>query len=209
MESRNVTVINSLTQSRVVLPSSTATTLGELKAELEAAGMSVGDMLFVEGVSHTTMVDNNSILPSNIPYTNPQTGEQITTNDLVFMVTEQYKKTKSGAPRATIYAIIKDNDALKKFIKDTFSTDYTHISTEDLESLIEQFSDIVEEDDEEDVVVDTEEVALEEKIKDLTEAFVNELVGLLTEKASCDKLKNEPKSAYSDEEINNLFQNMQ
>lgn len=208
MESRNITVINSLTQSRVVLPASTATTLGELKAELAEAGMVVSDLLFVEGVSHTTMVDNNSILPTNIPYTNPQTGEQIVTNDLVFMVTEQYKKTKSGASRVDLYAVIKGNDALKSFIKDSYFTDYTHVPTEYLESLIEQFSEQVNTTDE-DCSCDSCECTLEDKIKELTENFVESLVKLLTSGATCDCHKDEPKSAFSDEEIDSFFEGVE
>ena len=65
-------------------------------------------MVFYEGVSKTELINNNSVLPSNIPYR----GQ--TTNELVFMLTNPNKKIKSGAMnRKEIYALIKKHNLQK------------------------------------------------------------------------------------------------
>lgn len=102
METRKITVINSKTQSQKVIENSTATTLGELKAEMRQLGIDYSGMAFMEGHIRAELKDDASILPTNIPYK----GQIV--NDLTFLLTAPEKKIKSGAmSRAELIAEAK------------------------------------------------------------------------------------------------------
>ena len=97
METRKITVVSTREQKRSTIMSA-ATTLGELKADLNNAGINYSDMTFYEGLTKTELVNDESLLPTNVPYKG-----QIT-NELVFMLTNMNKKIKSGAmTRAEAY----------------------------------------------------------------------------------------------------------
>lgn len=121
METRKITIINSRTQSQSVI-NSNATTLGELKQELSANNIDYSDMTFFEGHMRAELIDDNSALPTNIPY------KGRTVNDLVFMLTSPNKKIKSGADtlsRKELYNIIQEKgyaDAIKKEYGRNFTT---------------------------------------------------------------------------------------
>lgn len=91
METRNVRIINNRAQNQTVIENSTATTLGELKAEMRAHNIDYTGMTFYEGHMRVELKDDASILPTNIPY------KGTVTNDLVFLLTAPEKKIKSGA----------------------------------------------------------------------------------------------------------------
>lgn len=102
METRKIIVINSKTQSQKVIENSTATTLGELKAEMRQLGIDYNGMAFMEGHIRAELKDDASILPTNIPYK----GQVV--NDLTFLLTAPEKKIKSGAmSRAELIAEAK------------------------------------------------------------------------------------------------------
>ena len=131
METRKVTVINSKTQSQKVIENSTATTLGELKAEMRAAGIDYDGMTFYEGHLRAELKDDASPLPTNIPY------KGTTVNDLVFMLTTPEKKVRSGAmSRAEAYAKVKEL-GLQDECKKKFGKNFTQCSTDSLVSLVE------------------------------------------------------------------------
>jgi hypothetical protein len=126
---RKVTFIDSKSQSQKVINNSTATTLGELKAEMTAAGIDYTDMSFYEGHIRAELLDDNSILPTDIPYK----GQVV--NDLVFMLSTTNKKIKSGADRAEVYQMIKSMN-LQDEVKRVFNRNYTQVPTNNLLALI-------------------------------------------------------------------------
>lgn len=91
METRKVTIINNKAQNQSVIEASSATTLGELKAEMREAGITFDGMTFYEGHMRAELKDDAAPLPTNIPYK----GQVV--NDLVFLLTAPEKKIKSGA----------------------------------------------------------------------------------------------------------------
>lgn len=134
METRKVTIINSKTQSQMVIQDSKATTLGELKQEMRERGIDYTGMTFFEGHMRAELKDDAAPLPTNIPYK----GQVV--NDLTFMLTTPEKKVKSGAmSRAEAYAEIKKR-GLQGACVDKFGKNFTQCSTADLISLIEKNS---------------------------------------------------------------------
>ena len=129
---RKVTFIDSKSQSQKVINNSTATTLGELKAEMRTAGIDYTDMSFYEGHIRAELLDDNSILPTDIPYK----GQIV--NDLVFMLSTTNKKIKSGVDRAEVYGMIKGMN-LQDEVKRIFNRNYTQVPTNDLLALVSRF----------------------------------------------------------------------
>lgn len=137
MEKRKIIVVSSATQSQAAFESD-ATTLGELKRELDTRGIDYAGMTFLEGHSKLEMNLDEAVLPTNIPY------KGTTTNDLVFLLTTPQKKIKSGsANRIEVYGFIRDND-LADIIKKHFGKNFTNISTENLIEFLKSLSDKAE-----------------------------------------------------------------
>lgn len=130
METRKITVINSKTQKKSVI-NSAATTLGELKTDLTAAGIDYSDMTFFEGLTKTELKNDASLLPKDVEY------KGNITNDLVFMLTNMDKKIKSGADmtRKEIYEYIKQHD-LEGAVKVFYGCNYTNVNNNALKALI-------------------------------------------------------------------------
>ena len=129
---RKIIVVSSATQSQTAFESE-ATTLGELKQELNARNVDYNGMTFLEGHSKLEMSLDDAILPSNIPY------KGTTTNDLVFLLTTPQKKIRSGVDRIHLYGVIKDN-GLAEAIKEKFGRNYTNVSTDDLAEFLRLIS---------------------------------------------------------------------
>lgn len=130
MEPRKVTIIDNRSQSQNVINNSTATTIGELKEEMNRAGIVYEGMTFYEGHIRAELKDDASILPTNISYK----GQIV--NDLIFLLTTPDKKIKSGTiTRAEIYAIIKDKGLQDQCIA-KFGKNFTQCSTVDLMGLL-------------------------------------------------------------------------
>lgn len=127
MEARNIKVILTRSQQSVVIKSA-ATTLKELKADLDKAHIDYSGMTFHEGLSHTDMRDDNAVLPTNLPWKG-----QIT-NNLVFMLSEPRKKIRNGAvaSRSEVYAFIKKNNLGDAFAAKYNVKNYTNGKTADL-----------------------------------------------------------------------------
>lgn len=128
MEKRTITIANTRTQTRERFESE-ATTLGELKKELDDRNIDYYGMSFTEGLSKTVLIDDDSVLPSNLMYRGQRT------NDLVILLTNTEKKISSGIDRNGIYVVIKTNN-LQDRIREAFGKNYTNISTPDLEEFI-------------------------------------------------------------------------
>lgn len=128
METRKITIISTKNHSTKVI-NSAATTLGELKTDLNNAGIDYADCTFFEGLTKTELKNDNSLLPHDVPY------KGTTTNNLVFMITNASKKIKSGADRKAIIAEIKSKN-LTELVKKTYGKNYTNCKTEDLEKIL-------------------------------------------------------------------------
>lgn len=128
METRKITIISTKNHSTKVI-NSAATTLGELKTDLNNAGIGYADCTFFEGLTKTELKNDNSLLPHDVPY------KGTTTNNLVFMITNASKKIKSGADRKTIIAEIKSKN-LTELVKKIYGKNYTNCKTEDLEKIL-------------------------------------------------------------------------
>ena len=128
METRKITIISTKNHSTKVI-NSAATTLGELKTDLDNAGIGYTDCTFFEGLTKTELKNNDAILPHDVPY------KGTITNNLVFMITNASKKIKSGADRKSIITEIKAKN-LTEVVKKTYGKNYTNCKTEDLERIL-------------------------------------------------------------------------
>ena len=128
METRKITIISTKNHSTKVI-NSAATTLAELKADLNNAGISYTDCTFFEGLTKIELKNDAAILPHDVPY------KGTTTNNLVFMITNASKKIRSGADRKSIIAEIKAKN-LTEVVKKTYGKNYTNCKTEDLEKIL-------------------------------------------------------------------------
>ena len=128
---RKVTIINNKTQKQSVIQASSATNLGELKAEMRELGINYEGMTFFEGHMRAELKDDAAPLPTNIPYK----GQIV--NDLTFLLTAPEKKIKSGAmTRSEAYDAIKAN-GLQAACVVKFGKNFTMCKTQDLIDLIE------------------------------------------------------------------------
>lgn len=131
METRKVTIINNKTQKQSIIQASSATNLGELKAEMRELGINYEGMTFFEGHMRAELRDDAAPLPTNIPYK----GQIV--NDLTFLLTAPEKKIKSGAmTRSEAYDAIKAN-GLQTACVVKFGKNFTMCKTQDLIDLIE------------------------------------------------------------------------
>lgn len=143
-EQFSVRVINTKNQSRTTI-TSTATTLGELKRELDAAGVDYYGMTFMEGATKVELKDDSSILPTNVPVKKNGTPTGETTNNLAFFLTAPDKKIASGAvsDRKEAYAFMKANpDVATKFTEKN-GRNYTNASTASLLEFINKPEKVV------------------------------------------------------------------
>lgn len=131
MEARKITIVQTKNQKKSVIMSS-ATTLAELKNDLRANGIDYDGMTFFEGTSKVELINNDSVLPHDVPY------KGTVTNELVFMLTNTNKKIRSGAiSRAEAYSKIKSM-GLGELCKEKYGKNFTQCSTNDLIALIEE-----------------------------------------------------------------------
>ena len=127
---REILIANTKTQKRSKITTS-ATTLGELKADLRAAGIDFQNMTFTEGISKTQLLSDDTQLPQNVIYKGQPTYNR------VFLLTNTKKNIASGAlSRQEIKDIIKRNN-LQEAIKNKFGRNYTQVSNKDLELFID------------------------------------------------------------------------
>lgn len=210
MEYRNITVVDSASNNKVTI-NTNATTFGELKQAVIAAGVSIEGKDWLEGITKTIPVEDNSLLPQNVQYKGQAT------NSLVYMLTNTGKNIKSGVlSRKECYEYIKNND-LSKDIKKQSGRNYTNLSTDSLNALIE---DVVSIDSEKKVEKTSE---LETKYKDLLKAlsplmyfmissigFLEDLVKVADDiiKDTKDNFNNIPKNIkFTSKDIENMFNN--
>lgn len=122
---REILIANTKTQKRSKVTTS-ATTLGELKADLRAAGIDYNGMTFTEGITKTQLLDDATQLPQNVMYKGQPT------NNLVILLTNTKKNIASGTmSRKEVYQAIKDNN-LQDAVKEEFGRNFTQVPTSDL-----------------------------------------------------------------------------
>lgn len=137
METRKITVIETKNSKKTIIETA-ATTLGELKRDFSEYGIDYSDMTFFEGLTKTELINNDSILPSNVMYK----GE--VTNNLTIMLTNSNKKIKSGAlsettPRSVVYSHIQ-NMGLQNQCITRYGRNYTQVPTASLITLINDYN---------------------------------------------------------------------
>ena len=191
MEARDITIVLTSNQSKYVV-NTDATTLGELKAALREQQIPYEGMTFYEGLSHSELLTDESILPHDIRY-----KDEIT-NNLVFMLTTPNKKIRSGADevRKALYDSIKELN-LQQAVVDRYGHNFTQCKNSELLEIIEENTP-----------------AHDAVCPNVVEA-VDVLVGFLEEGATITPtqaktvrniLKGEKESApYSDKEIDEMF----
>lgn len=134
MEARNITIVSTQNQNKYVV-NTDATTLRELKAALDAQNINYSGMTFYEGLSHTELLTDDSVLPHDVPY------KGAVTNELVFMLTVPNKKIRSGAnlseAREALYAAVEEL-GLKDACVSTYGKNFTQCKNSELMSLIEE-----------------------------------------------------------------------
>ena len=76
METRKITIVSTKNQTKKVIMSS-ATTLAELKADLRQNNIDYEDMTFFEGTSKVELKNDASVLPHDVPYKGTITNELV------------------------------------------------------------------------------------------------------------------------------------
>lgn len=129
-QERTIIVSSSRAQRKYAIQSK-ATTLGEFKDECREAGIDYSGLTFVEAISNTELLNDNSLLPREVTFKGKKT------NNLVFSLTAPRKNIGSGAmSRKEAYAKIKEL-GLQQDCIDQFGDNYTRVSTENLIKMIE------------------------------------------------------------------------
>lgn len=129
-QERTIIVSSSRAQRKYQIQSK-ATTLEEFKAECREAGIDYSGLTFVEAISNTELLNDNSLLPKEVTFKGKKT------NNLVFSLTAPRKNIGSGAmSRKEAYAKIKEL-GLQQDCIDQFGDNYTRVSTENLVKMIE------------------------------------------------------------------------
>lgn len=199
MEARNITIVSTQNQNKYVV-NTDATTLAELKSALSAQGIPYSGMTFYEGLSHTELLTDESVLPHDVPY------KGAVTNELVFMLTTPNKKIKSGVSlpetRQALYETIEEL-GLRDACIATYGKNFTQCKNSELMSLIEE---------------NQEAVANAQPTSNLEKAFRLLVDVLHTECCICtedadtllhvldgEEVEEPYKGIYSDEELDNMF----
>lgn len=207
MESRKITIVLSSTQDKKTIMSN-ATTLGELKRDLDENQISYTGMTFYEGLTKTELKNDESILPTNVPYRGN------VTNELVFMLSVPNKKINSGASdRPELIKYLRDNNLTEELKKKT-GKNYTITSTDDLRAFVANHqktsskkASVAAAPKKEEKVADSSSV--EQRLESLEKRVA------LLENQDC-KCEEQPtpkkeiiESSYDDGDIDNMFADMQ
>lgn len=124
MEQRKIIIVDS-SSNRKVTVNTDATNFGELKRAARAAGINYEGKDWLEGLTKTSPVSDDSLLPVNVNY------RGTVTNNLVYMLTNTNKRIRSGMNRQEAYAEIK-RLGLADGVKKKFGRNFTQVGTNDL-----------------------------------------------------------------------------
>lgn len=128
MEQRKIIIVDS-SSNRKVTVNTDATSFGELKRAARAAGINYEGKDWLEGLTKTSPVSDDSLLPVNVNY------KGTVTNNLVYMLTNTNKRIRSGMNRQEAYAEIKKL-GLAEDVKKKFGRNFTQVGTNDLIAFI-------------------------------------------------------------------------
>lgn len=156
MNNREIVIACTASQKRFKL-NTAASTLAELKTELDAQGVTYAGMTFTEILTNTQLMADNSIIPEFVT----MNGEN---KSPIIVLTNTRKKIESGASRSELYDAIKDNN-LQQACIDNFGKNFTQCSSSQLQELLDSV-EFIDEDDS----CDKEEVPVAESVT-LAEAY--------------------------------------
>lgn len=129
---KTFTIISSKEQKKYVIDTE-ATTMAELTAAMDAAGIDYNNMTLYEGLTKSEFNPTNAeaILPHDVPYKGK------VTNDLVFMLTKSQKKIESGNDMSytEMRSYIKEKGLTEDF-KKAYGKNYTQGSTSEFKEFI-------------------------------------------------------------------------
>jgi len=128
---KTITIVSSREQKKYVIETE-ASTMAELTAAMDEAGINYSGMTLYEGLTKAEYnpTKGDAILPHDVPY------KGTVTNDLVFMLTAPQKKIKSGGMSySEMKAYIKDNGLADKFAAQ-YGKNYTQGKTSEFEAFI-------------------------------------------------------------------------
>ena len=199
MEARNITIVTTQNQNKYVV-NTDATTLRELKSALAAHDISYDGMTFYEGLSHTELLTDDSVLPHDVPY------KGNITNELVFMLTTPNKKIKSGAvlpeTRQALYDTLEEM-GLKEEVANRYGKNFTQCKNSELMAVIEDAQKSVFADEDSTKAALRLLIDILEDDAILFEEDVNKLRNIL-DGVSAEDAGN--KSPYSEDDINTMFE---
>lgn len=199
MEARNITIVTTQNQNKYVV-NTDATTLRELKSALAAHDISYDGMTFYEGLSHTELLTDDSVLPHDVPY------KGNITNELVFMLTTPNKKIKSGAvlpeTRQALYDTLEEM-GLKDEVANRYGKNFTQCKNSELMAVIEDAQKSVFADEDSTKAALRLLIDILEDDAILFEEDVNKLRNILDGVPAEDTGN---KSPYSEDDINTMFE---
>lgn len=130
---RQITIYESAQNGKItVLNDVEVNTLGELKQLLDTKGISYNDMEFIEGVTNTKLLGNDSKLPENIPFKNK------VTNNLFINILRKESKIKSGVDyyEMSRSEIMNAARPYSEQIREHFGKNFTQVKTIELASFL-------------------------------------------------------------------------
>lgn len=132
---RQITIYESTKNGKLtVFNDVEASNLGELKTFLRDKGIDIDNKEFVEGITQTGLINDDSKLPENIPF------KDTVTNNLFINILQKNNKIKSGMSK---YASMSRSELLaaakpyKAEIEQKFGANYTRVKSGDIVSFLE------------------------------------------------------------------------
>ena len=132
---RQVTVYESAKNGKLtVLEDVECATLGELKQLLRAKDIDCNEKEFIEGVTNTKLLSDDSKLPENIPFKGK------VTNNLFINILNKDNKIKSGIyfSEMTRKELLEASKPFAEEIEETFGDNYTRVKSSDLVDFLEE-----------------------------------------------------------------------
>ena len=132
METRKIIIVDSAANQKVVVDTD-ATNFGELKKAARAAGINYEGKDWLEGITKTSPMADDSLLPTHVNY------KGTITNNLIYMLTNTNKKIRSGMDRKALYAEVK-RLGISEEIKKKYGKNYTQVGNDDLAKVVAKYA---------------------------------------------------------------------
>ena len=132
---RQITIYESARNGKItVFNDVECNTLGELKTLLREKGIDYGDKEFVEGVTNTKLLSDDSRIPTNIPFK----GQ--TTNDVFINILNKDTKIKSGVNYSELsrMELLRAAKPYAKEIEHELFMNYTRVKSADIVAFLER-----------------------------------------------------------------------